>query len=1121
MKTLKTLCLPALLTAMVLLSASFTAGAQTRTITLKADRQPISAVLKSIEQLSGYTFFYNDATFDKNRLVSVNATNKDVLAIVGEVFKDTDITASFLDKNIVLSRKPKTQTPQAQAVQPAPLEGKVLDSDGLPLPGASVFIKGTKTGTVTDNSGAFSIPAKEGDVLTVAFLGFRDSEVTVGKSATISIALEPDTQFLDEVVVVGYDTQKKVNLTGSVASVSTDDFSRKPISQVSAALQGMAPGVTVTAGGGAPGVENVNIQIRGIGSFGGSNSNPLVLIDGVEGSLGVLDATQIEKISILKDAASSSIYGNRAANGVILVTTKRGSKGHSSVTYRGYAGWQKPTVYPSVATPLEYMKLSQRAALNDGSPTIYTDEYIENYYKNHYLDPDAFPITDWQERILKGDGFTHNHVLTLTAGNDKVRTMTSLGYLSQDAIVKFSDYQRMTFRNNMDVSINDRLELKVDVSAVLTNRHKGIAQDSALNFMNAKDPLSLAQWSDGSYAAFTGGTKNPLPMIEQNVGGGIQRKSLRLTSALSLVYKPAKWLTLEAKAAPRLSIVRAHDFYDMIYYHSDPYGTVSPTPNREYNYLKETDTYNYNGLYQFTAIASKSFGNHNLRFLAGASYEDADEQTLSATRRDYDYPQYEVINAGADNIFKDNSGNHTQLALASFFGRLNYNYRERYLLEANIRVDGSSRFLSSNRWGVFPSVSGAWRVTEEPFMASIKNTLTELKFRASYGTLGNQNIGSDYPTVQLLTLSSYAAAEQVYPIVTQTNLANTALSWETTRMADVGIDAALWNKFTVTADYYYKLTDGILMKLDIPSTIGLSAPYQNAGVVSNRGWELGLGYHDSWGPWSLGVNANLSDVINKIEDMKGTYSSSGVIRNQEGYSINSLYMLKCLGIVQSQEQADYINDTCPQYSQITHPGDLYYEDIAGALDENGKPIPDGKIDDNDRQILGCLIPRYTYGLVLDLGWKGLNLNVQFQGVGKADAYISGGFTQPCVSGNTFRSEHMDNWTPENPGAKFPRLSYTSDLNKKVSTFWMADASYLRLKNLQLSWTLPKKALSAMKIKNLTLFANATNLFSLDNYYQGYDPETAYQSGSQGATTGSIGDVYPLVSTYTFGVEVKF
>ena len=255
--------------------------------------------------------------------------------------------------------------------------------------------------------------------------------------------------------------------------------------------------------------------------------------------------------------------------------------------------------------------------------------------------------------------------------------------------------------------------------------------------------------------------------------------------------------------------------------------------------------------------------------------------------------------------------------------------------------------------------------------------------------------------------------------------------------------------------------------------------------------------------------------------MKGTYSSSGVIRNQEGYSINSLYMLKCLGIVQSQEQADYINDTCPQYSQITHPGDLYYEDIAGALDENGKPIPDGKIDDNDRQILGCLIPRYTYGLVLDLGWKGLNLNVQFQGVGKADAYISGGFTQPCVSGNTFRSEHMDNWTPENPGAKFPRLSYTSDLNKKVSTFWMADASYLRLKNLQLSWTLPKKALSAMKIKNLTLFANATNLFSLDNYYQGYDPETAYQSGSQGATTGSIGDVYPLVSTYTFGVEVKF
>ena len=301
------------------------------------------------------------------------------------------------------------------------------------------------------------------------------------------------------------------------------------------------------------------------------------------------------------------------------------------------------------------------------------------------------------------------------------------------------------------------------------------------------------------------------------------------------------------------------------------------------------------------------------------------------------------------------------------------------------------------------------------------------------------------------------------------------------------------------------------MQLDIPSSIGLGAPYQNAGVVTNDGWEVSVGYNNSWGNFNFGVQANLSDVINEIVDMKGTYGTSGVIRNQEGSSINSLYLLKCLGVVQTQEQADWMNANCPQYNQITRPGDLVYEDYNH----------DNKIDDSDKQIVGSLIPRYTYGLTLNFGWKGINLSAQFQGVGKADAYISGAYPQPCVSGGTFQRGHLDNWTPDNPGAKYPRLSYTSDLNKKPSTFWMADASYCRLKNLQLSYTFPSSVTKALRIHGLMVYANATNLFTISNYYDGYDPETAYQGGSQGATTGSIGNNYPLVSTYTFGVEIKF
>lgn len=396
-------------------------------------------------------------------------------------------------------------------------------------------------------------------------------------------------------------------------------------------------------------------------------------------------------------------------------------------------------------------------------------------------------------------------------------------------------------------------------------------------------------------------------------------------------------------------------------------------------------------------------------------------------------------------------------------------------------------------------------------MDATREVITEAKIRASYGTLGNQKIGSDYPTAQMLTISSIAAAGKIYPIVAQQSLANPDITWETTHMADIGIDATLWGKFTITADYYYKKTNGILMQLDIPSTIGLNAPYQNAGVVVNNGWEVALGYEDRWGDWSFGVQANLSDVINEIVDMKGTHASSGVIRNQEGSSINSLYLLKSLGIVQTQEQADWVNEHCPQYNQVTKPGDLVYEDYN----------KDNVIDDNDKQIVGSLIPRYTYGLTLNVGWKGINLSAQFQGVGKANAYISGNYTQPCVSGGTFQKSHLDNWSPENPNAKYPRLSFINDLNKKVSTFWMADGAYCRLKNVQLSYTFPKKIVKAMKIKGLMVYANATNLFTISNYYDGYDPETAYQSGAQGATTGSIGNNYPLCSTYTFGAEIKF
>ncbi len=991
------------------------------------------------------------------------------------------------------------------------LSGTVVDADGLGLPGAAVIVVETNQGTVADDLGQFTIEVKEGQSLNFLMLGFKDKTIKIGKEDNLTITLEEDANLLADVVVVGYGTEKKANLTGSVNSISTAEFSQRPITQLSTALQGLAPGVTVTTAGGAPGSDSGNIQIRGIGSFGGSNSAPLVLIDGVEGDFNSVDASQIDQISVLKDAASSAIYGSRAANGVIIITTKRASEGTLAITYRGYVGWQTPTRYPDVVGPEDYMRLYRQAYENDGKTTKYTDEYIENYRKNNYLDPDAYPIIDWQDRLLTGNGFTHNHILNMSFGTEKIKVMTSIGYLDQNAIIKSSGYQRYNLRNNLDIKLLDNLNFRLDISGTFARKETNPYQGNIFHFMNGKDPLMLAQWSDGNYAPFTGGTLNVLPMIEQGLGGNNVRNDVNFKLAASLEYKPWEWLTIDLKAAPQVKAARSHKFIDLVKYYSDAYGTPSTASNAEYNSLTESVSTTVNGYYHATINAAKQFGDHNLKVLLGYSYENYDYYSLGAYRQDFLFPQYEVMDAGGDNEFKDNSGYREQMALSSFFGRVNYNYKERYLFEANLRYDGSSRFAKGHRWGLFPSFSAAWRITEEPFMMNTKNTLSNLKFRASYGSLGNQNIGGYYPTYQLLTLSSISAGNNLYPITALNDLANREITWETTTMFDVGIDATLWHKFTITADWYHKITNDILMKLDIPSSVGIDAPYQNAGIVTNQGWELALGYNDQWGDFNFGVQANLSDVINNIVEMKGTTGGSGVIRNQEGTSINSLYMLKALGIVQTQEEANWINMNCPQYSQTTRPGDLVYEDYN----------KDGKIDDDDKQILGSLIPRYTYGLTLNFGWKGINLSTQFQGVGKADAYISGEYTQPCVQGGTFQKSHLDNWAPENRDAKYPRLSYTSDLNRKVSDFWMADASYLRLKNVQLSYTFPEKALKKLHLKGLMVYANATNLLTFDNYYEGYDPETAYQGGSQGATTGSIGGNYPLVSTYTFGLEIKF
>jgi TonB-linked SusC/RagA family outer membrane protein len=997
------------------------------------------------------------------------------------------------------------------------ISGVVTDDNGEPLIGAGVIVSGTTTGVTTDAEGRFSMEVKPGTTLEIVFLGMETKTIKVQPEKSFyEINLSFDSKLLEEVVVVGYDVQKKVNLTGSVSTISTDNFINRPIVQASSALQGMAAGVTVTTRTGEPGSDGGTIRIRGLGTFGGSSAEPLVLIDGVEGNMNALDVSLIDKITVLKDAASSAIYGNRAANGVILITTKRASKGHSSVTYRGYTGWQEPTNVTENVTAEEYMLLRREADMNDGKASIYTDEYIAAYRDNNAIDPDGYPITDWKGRILTGSGFTHGHSLSLSAGSEKIRVMTSLGYMSQDGIVKHTAYQRYSVRNNMDVELSKKLHMKFDLALTYGNKKTNPGQSTLFTQMNVSDPLNLTQWSTGGYPTLTGGSVNSLPYLEGQ-GGNNKSNTYRLNGNFTLTFDPVDWITLEGIVSPRYIMSEGHVFRDKIVFWTDPFGTVSSSSNVVHNSLSESCTRSFYGNYYAKMILHRTFAkSHNVRLLLGASYEDWTQKTLSAYRQDYAYPQYDVISAGADDETKGNDGRIYQYAYGSFFGRINYNFKERYLFETNLRYDGSSRFAKENRWAPFMSYSAAWRLSEEPWMHSLKNVLTEIKLRGSYGTLGNQNISSSYyPTSQNLALGSFSVNETIQPIATLTTLANPALTWEESAMYDIGIDFSLWNKFSVTADWYHKTTDGILMKLDIPATIGLGAPYQNAGSVRNIGWEVAVSYNDAAGDFHWGIDANLSDVNNRILNMNGTTTggSSGLLVNEEGQEINSIRGLTCLGMVRTQEEADIVNNKLPQYNTIVKPGDLYYADWN----------KDGKVDDNDKHVIGGTIPHYTYGVTLNFGWKSLSLSAFFQGVGKVDSYLSGYYVMPCYQGGTFRKEHLDRWTPETPNGRFPRLTYTeADINQKPSTFWLADASYCRLKNLQLSYNLPSKLVKKTGMKSVMLFANAQNLLTFTKFWQGYDPEVAYNgSAADGVEIGMVASNYPQVRTYTFGIDIKF
>ncbi|MGV3507934.1 MAG: SusC/RagA family TonB-linked outer membrane protein [Sphingobacteriaceae bacterium] len=1005
--------------------------------------------------------------------------------------------------------KNKKSVSRAQ-LPPIDITGKVTDDQGESLPGASIKVKGTSTGIITDVNGSFTLKNVASDaVLVVSFTGFITQEVPVNNQKAISVRLMQDIQSLNEVVVVGYGTQKKVNLTGALTTVSMTDKEGQPITNASNALAG-ASGLFVNLGNSQPGVDRATIRIRGMGTL--NDNDPLVLVDGIEYSMDELNPSDIENITVLKDA-SAAIYGSRAANGVILVTTKTG-KGAPKVNYSYYTGVQNPTTMPdAIWDPIVYMNLKNQAQTNIGQTPNYSVAEIAEYEQGMKTDPFTYPASNWFD-IALDQGKIQKHDVSVSGSTEKYQFRVSLGYLDRKGIIIGENDQEKKYSLGLNASMNVNEKLKVGITFDGYYRHYNQPYyNSFWNYLSRTLPILTDTLADGRYGNSwlrTPGRnnwENPRMISETGFSKKIVNRFLATTFA---DYKLPFNIMYRAKLGADKYDGLLEDFTPQVKHYNPKTGAATNwnSPSTAPRSRSEDDN-NLDIHFYHTLNWDKTFADkHNFGVMLGNSYDNFDRRASSTGSYGYLDGTLTAVGAGPLPYEGYIGGGNSEDVLISYFGRVNYDFKEKYLFEATFRYDGSSRFAPGNRWGFFPSVSAGWRVDKEPFFP-LTNVFDLLKIRASYGELGNQkvplysyqnsiNLGQDYSFGG--SLSSGAAA---------TSYSDPNISWETTQAYNLGLDANfLNNRITFSTDVYKKYTTDILREVNIPDQVGgLGGPNRNIGTMQNTGVEFTLGYRNNVGDFNYAFNGNIAYNKNKVVDLNGEilygFNTNLATITQEGYPVNSYYIYDAIGIFQS---ADEVANS-PFQSATTTAGDLKYRDVTG----------DNKITSDDRIIISTStqIPKYTFGFGFDLGYKGLSLNAMFQGVSGLQIYPTANLAFPFNNGANATWEWVtDSWTPERPNARLPQVtpSNVDTDNYVASDFWLQEGSYLRMKNIQLSYALPKKWLSAIKISRASVYINGQNLLTFSKY-DGFDPESIVNA--------STIYHYPMLKTINGGINVTF
>lgn len=1133
---------------------------QSAKVSIQASQQSTKNVIAEIEKQTDYLFVYNEDEINMARPVSLNVKDQKVSDVLNLIFEDTNVSYRLFGKNISLIVKNR-QTKTDLVQQDNMVKGTVVDQAGVPIIGANVVVKGTTTGTITDMDGNFSLNAPQGSVLLISYIGYSDFSVKVENQKSLSITLKEDSQNLEEVVVVGYGVQKKVNLTGSVSSVKGEELSLRPVSNATQSLQGLVPGLTVSnQSSGTPGSDS-KLSLRGQGNLS-NTADPYVLVDGVEMSLSDVNPNDIESISVLKDAAAAAIYGARAAYGVILVTTKRGKDGDMRVSYQGTVGWSTPTVLPEMVNGYEFAKYFNTGCINAGLAPQYSDEKLA-MLKQYCEDPTGmdpwFELGNLNnlegafENSAKGLGnvdyfklhykdfaFKQNHNISLSGGSKKMQYYVSGGFYDEDGILRFADigYKRLNFNANLNSQLTDWLKLKLNTKFVNADRdtpfgNGGVGYAFYHNLARFRPTVSPID-PHGNYTELT-----QIPYLQS--GTFTERKDNKLTLNPGFEVEPIKnWKIFfdyiyrqsnsnyEAlNVAPKLMGADGETFYT---------GTRTELNIYEKGaYLRSNSMAQYQSMNLYTNYMFSLKEKHNFIVLAGFQQEENRYQNMSTHVYDLISTSNPGLNLSAGDRKIDE--NRYTWATRGFFGRINYDFDGKYLLEFNGRYDGSSRFASGHRWGFFPSVSAGWNITRESFMQQSADVLNTLKLRASYGLLGNQSGAALYTfasTMGITPLSSYLFKDGRDMIINAPGVISPTTTWEKVKSLNVGLDFGFFNNsLTGTLDFFQRDTRDMLgPSADFADLFGAVPPKTNNACMRNRGWELTLQYRGNIGEdIKYTIGGSLADAVSKVTEYENPTGTRPDENWYVGKKVGEIWGYKTDGLIQTQAEADAYNENYNLTylsSQKWAPGDLKYRDLNGDGKLNNG---DNTLNDmGDKTIIGNNTPRYQYTINGGISWKGLSLSVMFQGVGKRDYSPNSGVVYFWGSGPyaqvTVFPEHLDYWTPENPDAYYPR-PYTGGIgiisrymNKTAlaSDRYMQSAAYCRLKNLTISYELPKAWTQKIGLSQTRVFFSGENLLTFTKLANMFDPEVIF---SQNAYSSGDGKNYPMNRVLSVGVNVNF